>query len=195
MSDGYVLNGGLKGKFKSFAKHLYYRWIKRELDGKLRSRFIDDFFSSEAEYERYAAEFNRGPVANVRNKALHEYRQMTGKNSLADIGLDVARDYYAVTRKLEPSTIVETGVCNGVSTLCILLALEQNGGVSYTPSTIRSGPMSPLPSSARKRSKTTAARPFRATRIQAGLSRKNYALGGNWFSGRASGSFHRSSLT
>jgi predicted O-methyltransferase YrrM len=35
---------------------------------------------------------------------------------------------YAVLRKLRPAVAVETGVCNGVSTAFLLLALQANGG-------------------------------------------------------------------
>ncbi|QKK01483.1 MAG: class I SAM-dependent methyltransferase [Pseudomonadota bacterium] len=40
---------------------------------------------------------------------------------------DTATELYAVIRTLCPRRVVETGVCNGVSTLMILAALERNG--------------------------------------------------------------------
>lgn len=51
---------------------------------------------------------------------------MVGDEQLSGIGLETGQQYYAIVRKLQPSVLVETGVCNGVSTLCILLALNEN---------------------------------------------------------------------
>jgi hypothetical protein len=45
---------------------------------------------------------------------------------LGGVSLQAAKDYYAIIRKQEPNKVVETGVCNGISTLVILLALNKN---------------------------------------------------------------------
>ncbi|THE63946.1 class I SAM-dependent methyltransferase [Salinadaptatus halalkaliphilus] len=55
------------------------------------------------------------------------------RGSWAGLGLKPAKTIYATIRKHKPETIIETGVCNGVSTLIILLALSKNeGGELYS---------------------------------------------------------------
>jgi hypothetical protein len=110
----------------SFAKHTYQRITQEKTDKAYHSEFVNHFFESEQEYHNYVTEFEQGPVVELRNEALEDYQKMTGKTGLSGIGLEGATDYYAVTRKLEPATVVETGVCNGISTLSILLALHEN---------------------------------------------------------------------
>jgi predicted O-methyltransferase YrrM len=54
------------------------------------------------------------------------HRYNTGRATGRD-GYGEGLRLYAVLRKLRPRTAVETGVCNGVSTAFLLLALEANG--------------------------------------------------------------------
>lgn len=96
----------------------------------VRSEFVKAFFDSPGEYERYTEEFDRGPASTLRNEGLERYQQLTGTDTFGGIGLDVARTYYAIVRAVQPRTVVETGVCNGVSTLAVLLALRENGSGS-----------------------------------------------------------------
>jgi hypothetical protein len=119
---------------KPFAKRTYLKVTNQRTDDELHSEFVNHFFSSTDEYLDYVNEFNEGPAVELRNEALEDYQRLTGEEGVyGGIGLDASRDYYAVTRKLKPSIIVETGVCNGVSTLAILLALrENNGGELYS---------------------------------------------------------------
>lgn len=92
------------------------------------SEFVDTIFDSRSEYQQYVTEYEKGPIARIRNEALDEYSQLTGDRSgIGAISLDTARDYYAITRKMRPDTVIETGVCNGISTVSILLALQKNG--------------------------------------------------------------------
>lgn len=95
-------------------------------DDELHSEFVNHVFESQQEYKRYANEFEQGPAVSLRDEALGKYQQMTGKDGMSGVTLETAKNYYAVTRKLEPTTVVETGVCNGVSTLSILLAIQKN---------------------------------------------------------------------
>lgn len=95
-------------------------------DNKLHSEFVENIFDSQDEYEEYITEFKQGSGVSLRNEAFEKYQQMTGREGMGGIGLDIAQDYYAVTRKVEPKTIIETGVCNGVSTLALLLAIREN---------------------------------------------------------------------
>ncbi len=94
---------------------------------EISAEFIQQFFSSRREYNQYAEEFDRGPAVGLRNQGIERYRQLAGLDSFGGIGLDVTRAYYALVRKLQPEGIIETGVCNGVSTLGVLLALQENG--------------------------------------------------------------------
>lgn len=106
----------------------------RELVGRggstgseISSEFTELFFSSRREYSQYAEEFDKGPAAGLRSQGIERYRQLAGVDSFGGIGLDIARAYYTLVRKLQPQEIIETGVCNGVSTLGVLLALQENG--------------------------------------------------------------------
>lgn len=70
---------------------------------------------------------NTVPGSPYKKKAIKEYQKITGEETLGGVSLQAAKDYYSVIRKKEPTTVVETGVCNGISTLAILLALNKNG--------------------------------------------------------------------
>jgi predicted O-methyltransferase YrrM len=58
---------------------------------------------------------------------MDEFESLVDDSNLAGVGHSVARDYYAIARELRPEVAVETGVCNGVSTMAILAALDKNG--------------------------------------------------------------------
>lgn len=89
--------------------------------------FVDRFFASEAEFDTYVAEFEISSVMENINRSREEHRQRTGHGQFAAINQFTHPRLYALVRKLEPDTIVETGVCNGVSTYIVLQALEENG--------------------------------------------------------------------
>jgi predicted O-methyltransferase YrrM len=129
MNIGSTIYERLPEPVKPLVERGYYRIVDRSAyeDLVLHSEFVDDFFHSRDEYERYVAEFENGPASDLRSEALREYERLTGERGLADIGLNVAQDYYAVTRKVEPVTVIETGVCNGISTLSVLLGIRENG--------------------------------------------------------------------
>lgn len=112
---------------KPMAERWYNIMVYRTTNESLHSNFVEYFFDSRGTYEGFVDEFENGPVADLRSNALRKYQKLTGKDTLSDIGLAIARDYYAVTREIEPRTVIETGVCNGISSLSILLALEKNG--------------------------------------------------------------------
>ena len=101
-------------------------WAMAYTDATLRQRFIDDCFDSPEEYRRYAEEFDTSAMDDIWQEASDQYKRVTGKSALGTIQFDIGRDYYALVRKHRPETIIETGVCNGMSSLCILLALEEN---------------------------------------------------------------------
>jgi hypothetical protein len=117
-----------KKKLNQAAKRTYRRLPHKKTDDELHSDFVDYFFNSQDEYLRYVNEFNEGESVELRNEGLENYHRLTGESDISGgIGLNASEDYYAVIRKLQPDTVVETGVCNGLSTLAILLALRENG--------------------------------------------------------------------
>lgn len=83
------------------------------LERRLRSEFVEAFFE-ESEYERYCARFE------------DHWDEFDFDSRIGDISFDDARNYYALVRAVEPGVVVETGVSNGLSTLCLLLALDDN---------------------------------------------------------------------
>lgn len=112
---------------KPAARTIYYALQpqKRTRD-QVENDFISTFFDTPQTYYRYRDEFASGPAASIRDTALTEYRKMTCDDDLGGISLETGARYYALIRHLQPDTVVETGVCNGISTLCILLALNEN---------------------------------------------------------------------
>lgn len=92
-----------------------------------RDDFLDAFFDSEAEYERYVSEFESRGIDDELVAARDRHRERTGHGRFAAINQFSPARYYALVRRLRPETVVETGVCNGASTLCLLAALEANG--------------------------------------------------------------------
>jgi predicted O-methyltransferase YrrM len=51
---------------------------------------------------------------------------------------EVSIRLYGLVREFKPKTLIETGVCNGVSTAVILAALERNDGGRFSQLTFRS---------------------------------------------------------
>lgn len=92
-----------------------------------RRTFVSRFFESEAEFESYVAEFEDSDVLATIEEARTEHRRRTGHGRFAAINQFTHPRLYALVRKLDPETVVETGVCNGVSTYIVLRALEANG--------------------------------------------------------------------
>lgn len=116
----------LPRSMQPFAEKLYYKLTNQPSDQELHEEFVQSFFDSTTEYERYINEAEHGEISTYYTEGLSEYRRLTEKESFAGVGLGTALDYYALVRKLKPTIVVETGVCNGVSTLAVLLALKKN---------------------------------------------------------------------
>jgi len=107
--------------------------LDRRLDRGLTDRFLHDPDALDRaqqeieasglidQLEEHAALFWRTVQGETRG---HPYNtgRATGRSGYGE-GLRL----YAVMRNLRPRTAVETGVCNGVSTAFLLLALEANG--------------------------------------------------------------------
>jgi hypothetical protein len=116
----------LPEKIQPAIKRGYYKITGRRTLDEHRSQFITEFYDSKSEYDRYCEEFDEGGMRDIRDKAIQKYNQLTGEECLSGIGLEVARDWYAITRSIKPENVIETGVCNGISTMAILLAMEEN---------------------------------------------------------------------
>ena len=107
--------------------------LDRRLDRELTERFLGDPEAlARAEQEIAAG----GLVEHLEEQAAHFWRTVHGttRGHRYNTGRATGRDgygeglrLYAVLRKLRPRAAVETGVCNGVSTAFLLLALEANG--------------------------------------------------------------------
>lgn len=83
------------------------------LEDRLQKEFVQTFFE-EPEYYQYCSQFE------------DHWDEFDFDSQIGDISLNDARNYYALVRATEPNRIVETGVSNGLSTLCLLLALNDN---------------------------------------------------------------------
>jgi predicted O-methyltransferase YrrM len=88
---------------------------------------VNRFFESEAEFDSYVEEFERSGVMEVIEQSRIKHSRLTGHSRFAAINQFTHPRLYALVRKLDPETVVETGVCNGVSTYLVLQALEENG--------------------------------------------------------------------
>jgi predicted O-methyltransferase YrrM len=86
--------------------------------------FISAHFTNQKEFERYKAEFDDSEVPGI---CLTTSEQVEDGQSIYDIHREECARFYALIRKFEPENAVLTGVFNGVLTLGILAALEQNG--------------------------------------------------------------------
>lgn len=102
------------------------RAVARRLRPVEHGAFVERFFGP-GEYERYVSDFEAGPAPGILEEARERYRRRTAGGDFGAVGLALGRDLYALVRATRPEEIVETGVCNGVSSLCLLLGLADNG--------------------------------------------------------------------
>jgi len=93
-----------------------------------REYHVDALFDSCERRSRFIQEFENGDVASIRDDALEEFQQLAGETDVfGTISTEGASEIYALVREHKPKVVVESGVCNGLSTLSILLAMDQNG--------------------------------------------------------------------
>lgn len=115
---------------QSTARKWYYlldprrSWEDRIKPETTTDAFIDRFFEDEAEFRALETEFSEGPIPGIMRSAAEEIPE---EYTIYDAHRDECLKYYTLIRKLEPSTLVETGVYNGVSTCTMLAALQENG--------------------------------------------------------------------
>lgn len=124
----------LPGAVQPIARRIYHRVHPfRPSLGEIENAFVDTFFDSWAEYRRYAREFRETEATRLLADAQAEHRRMTDVGRFGSVGPETGERYYALVRKYRPEVMVETGVCNGFSTLCLLYALDRNDeGVLYS---------------------------------------------------------------
>jgi hypothetical protein len=95
-------------------------------------RLVHDFFDDQSELDRYRGELRELwlHIEQVRERFHAELPPTTARGRPLSFGMlakGASGRLYSLIRKLQPQELVETGVCNGVSTSVILLALEHNG--------------------------------------------------------------------
>ncbi len=107
--------------------------LDRRLDRGLTERFLGDagaLVRAEREIEASGLVDHLEEQAALFWRTVHGatrgHRYNTGRATGRD-GYGEGLRLYAVLRKLQPGLTVETGVCNGVSTAFLLLALDANG--------------------------------------------------------------------
>ena len=117
-------------EMQSAARKWYYvldprrSWSERTKPDRTHREFVDRFFDGESEFEAYRSEFFESPVPDAIVDAVEGAPDGYG---VYDAHRDECVKFYALVRKLQPDSVVETGVYNGVSTASILAALDRNG--------------------------------------------------------------------
>jgi hypothetical protein len=93
------------------------------------------FFSvvSRAKFKMYCREIEEyGLVEKLRSKKEDFHSNVSGRTyrgniyGLGAVSFDTGARWYSIIREYKPKKLLETGVCNGISTAFILLALSKN---------------------------------------------------------------------
>jgi predicted O-methyltransferase YrrM len=110
---------------------------EKPLDQRLDRQLTDRYLGDAGALARAGQEIQAsGLVEHLEEQAARFWRTVQGetRGHRYNTGRATGRDgygeglrLYAVLRKLRPALAVETGVCNGVSTAFLLLALVENG--------------------------------------------------------------------
>ncbi|MCE7739192.1 MAG: class I SAM-dependent methyltransferase [Candidatus Heimdallarchaeota archaeon] len=130
MND-FVSNKVKKAKLISFFIYKYHSNLFRK--NIINNSSIKNVFSNKSEQLSY---LNESEVINL-VKDLSEKRKKFRKNPKertniwnsyrwGAINLNIGKGVYSLIRKFKPEVLVETGVCNGISSAFILLALHKN---------------------------------------------------------------------
>lgn len=111
---------------KPVAESAYDRIFDSESDS-IDDDFVSAVFDSQQMFDEYCEEFDKD-VTELQSKRIGEFYDIVPESQATFGGMDInqARALYAMIRAEEPKIVVETGVCNGVSTLVVLMALEKN---------------------------------------------------------------------
>lgn len=120
---------------ESIQKHVrdvYFRYVYGSTSDEIERNFIQNFFESRSEYQNLRSEFFELGGDDVIESAQEKHQDLTGGALMGEVPITTISKYYALIRSIQPEVAVETGVCNGVSTYGILLALHENGNGTLT---------------------------------------------------------------
>jgi len=102
----------------------------RRVDGALAR----EFFEGRTELDGYRAQLEQTPLLSSLSEARARFAETVSGTtssgspySFGGFGPRAGSRLYALIRRLSPSVVVETGVCNGASSALILQALNDNG--------------------------------------------------------------------
>lgn len=122
----------LPGPVQRWARDAYYRYVYGGTKTEIRREFARTFFGSEHELHRLQQEFYDLGGDETIEQARERHAELTDGANMAEIAIESVSTYYALIRALDPDVLVETGVCNGVSTYGLLLAVHENGNGHLT---------------------------------------------------------------
>ncbi len=117
----------LPAVLRGWLEDRYYRRVYGGTKAELRRTFAETFFESPAELDRLRDEFHELGGTETIERARERHAELTDGAEMAELPVETTSTYYALIRSIEPEVLVETGVCNGVSTYGLLLALRENG--------------------------------------------------------------------
>ncbi|MFO7990728.1 MAG: class I SAM-dependent methyltransferase [Thermoplasmata archaeon] len=86
-----------------------------------------DYWSDFEEYELDVNEEAQGLVDEQEKRLKKAFSKIDDKYYPADLGRENAVLLYSFIRETKPDMMVETGVCNGLSSVIMLTAMERNG--------------------------------------------------------------------
>lgn len=113
---------------KNVARKAYQTYVNSIGAGpSYKKDFVVAFFDSLEDFETHRQEFEDSELPADIEAMRREHEQRTGHGQFAGINQFTIPRMYALVRKLKPTNVVETGVCNGLSSFCVLSALERNG--------------------------------------------------------------------
>lgn len=118
----------------SRARWLYQIITPGKTNEALHQEFVTEFFPDKATYSAYRDELDSGQQARLIEKSLESFNKVKNIEGVGGgVGVEVITRIYALVREEKPDTVVETGVCNGLTTVALLLALNQNdNGTLYS---------------------------------------------------------------
>lgn len=118
----------LPSPLKGLARRSYDAYVDSDFMGPSYKReFINRFFDSPEEYAGFEREFEKSDIGAIEEEARREHERRKGHTKFAAVNRYTPARLYALIRKQQPETVIETGVCNGMSTLIMLSAMETNG--------------------------------------------------------------------
>lgn len=115
-----VISTTLPEPLADVARSIYYTWSSDQREEEIHKSFVDEVFGDRSRYQSYSQEVHH---LDLFQEGMNRYEQIQ-QNSGGIVSMVL--DYYALIREFEPDVVIETGVCNGVSTLVALLAMDQN---------------------------------------------------------------------